>query len=96
MNLKTFIALTTKYTNSTEYPSFYGQRYLKDKKQDKIDMIRLDSVNRRDLENYRSNIYLMERLTRIRENLSLVKMHQLKSAGAQTINVEILGFGQLT
>ena len=91
MNLKTFIALTTKYTNSTEYPSFYGQRYLKDKKQDKIDMIRLDSINRRDLENYRSNIYLMERLTRIRENLSLVKMHQFKSAGAQTINVEILG-----
>ncbi|MFZ4102214.1 MAG: hypothetical protein ACOYKR_09670, partial [Sphingobacterium thalpophilum] len=44
-----------------------------------------------DMENYRSNIYMMERLTRIRENLSLAKMHQLKSSGAKMIKVEILG-----
>jgi len=91
INLKTFIALTTKYNYSNEYPSFYGQRYLQDKMLDRRDMIRLDSINRRDMENYQSNIYLMERLTRIRENLHLVKMHQVKSAGAETIKVEILG-----
>jgi len=91
INLKTFIDLTTKHNYSSDYPSFYRQRYMQDKKQDRIDMIRMDSVNRRDMENYRSNIYMMERLTRIRENLSLVKMHQLKSAGAETIKVEILG-----
>ena len=91
INLKTYIALTAKYNYSPDYPSFYGQRYLQDKQQNRIDMIRLDSINRRDMENYRSNIYKMERLTRIRENLSLVKMHQLKSAGAETIKVEILG-----
>lgn len=91
INLKTFTALTTKYNNSKNYPSFYGQRYLQDKMLNRTDMLRLDSINRRDMENYQSNIYLMERLTRIQENLSLVKMHQLKSAGAETIRVEILG-----
>ncbi len=91
INLKSFISLNTKYTNDSEYPSFYRQRYMQEGKQDRIDMIRMDSINRRDMENYRSNIYMMERLTRIRENLSLVKMHQLKSAGAKTIKVEILG-----
>ena len=91
INLKTFIALNTKYNSDSEYPSFYRQRYMQEEKQDRIDMIRLDSINRRDIENYRSNIYMMERLTRIRENLSLVKMHQLKSAGASTIKVEIMG-----
>lgn len=91
INLKTFINLTSKYNYSSEYPSFYKQRYMQDRGKDRIDMIRMDSINRRDIENYRSNIYLMERLTRIRENLSLVKMHQLKSAGAETIKVEILG-----
>lgn len=91
INLKTFTALTTKYNNSKDYPSFYGQRYLQDKMLNRTDMLRLDSVNRRDMENYRSNIYLMERLTRIQENLSLVKMHQVKSAGAETIKVEIVG-----
>jgi len=91
INLKTFIALNTKYNSDSEYPSFYRQRYMQEEKQDRIDMIRLDSINRKDIENYRSNIYMMERLTRIRENLSLVKMHQLKSAGASTIKVEIMG-----
>lgn len=91
INLKSFITLNTKYNNDSEYPSFYRQRYMQEGKQDRIDMIRMDSINRRDMENYRSNIYMMERLTRIRENLSLVKMHQLKSAGTKTIKVEILG-----
>jgi hypothetical protein len=91
INLKSFITLNTKYNNDSEYPSFYRQRYMQEGKQERIDMIRMDSINRRDMENYRSNIYMMERLTRIRENLSLVKMHQQKSAGAKTIKVEILG-----
>jgi len=91
INLKTFIALNTKYTYDSGYPSFYKQRYMQEGKQNRIDMIRMDSINRRDMESYRSNIYMMERLTRIRENLSLVKMHQLKSSGAKMIKVEILG-----
>ena len=91
INLKTFIALNTKHNIDSEYPSFYKQRYMQEGKQNRIDMIRMDSINRRDMENYRSNIYMMERLTRIRENLSLVKMHQLKSSGAKMIKVEILG-----
>jgi hypothetical protein len=91
INLKTFIVLNTKYNSNSEYPSFYKQRYMQEGKQDRIDMVRMDSINKRDIEIYRSNIYMMERLTRIRENLSLVKMHQLKSAGSETIKVEILG-----
>jgi hypothetical protein len=91
INLKMYIPLLIKYNYSEVYPSFYAQRYLHDEQIGKYDMLRLDSVNRRDMENYRSNIYIMEHLTRIQENLRLVKMHQDRSAGMKTINVEMLG-----
>lgn len=91
INLKMYIPLLIKYNYSKEYPSFYAQRYLHDEQIGKYDMLRLDSINRSDMDNYRSNIYIMEHLTRIQENLRLVKMHQAISAGMKTINVEMLG-----
>jgi hypothetical protein len=91
INLKMYIPLLIKYNYSKEYPSFYAQRYLHDKQIGTYDMLRLDSINRKDMDNYRSNIYIMEHLTRIQENLRLVKMHQARSAGKKTINVEMLG-----
>ena len=91
INLKTYIPLLIKYDYSKEYPSYYAQRYLHDQQIGRYDMLRLDSINRKDMENYRSNIYIMEHLTRIQENLRLVKMHQERSAGRKTINVEMLG-----
>jgi len=91
VNLKSFISLNTKYNYSNDYPSFYGQRYLHDELLGRTDMMRLDSINRRDIFNYQSNIYIMERLTRVQTNLSLVRMHQEKSGDAKSINVEMLG-----
>lgn len=91
INLKMYISLLIKYNYSETYPSFYAQRYLHDQQIGRYDMLKLDSVNRKDMENYRSNIYVMEHLTRVQENLRLVRMHQVRSAGNKTINVEILG-----
>lgn len=90
INLKMFIPLLMKYQYSKDFPSFYGQRYLTDQQLNRKDMLNLDSANRRDMENYRSNIYIMEHLTRIQENLRLVKMHQAKTGNVKTIEVEML------
>lgn len=90
INLKMFIPLLIKYQYSKEYPSFYAQRYLTDQQLDRKDMTHLDRVNRKDMENYRNNIYIMEHLTRVQENLRLVKMHQEKSGGMKTIEVEMV------
>jgi hypothetical protein len=55
------------------------------------DMAVMDSINRADVDNYRNNIYIMEELTRVNENLSLLRMHQEEAAGRKTIHVEIMG-----
>lgn len=90
INLKMFIPLLIKYQYSNDFPSFYAQRYLTDQQLNRKDMLNLDSANRRDMENYRKNIYIMEHLTRIQENLRLVKMHQAKIDNLKTIEVEML------
>lgn len=91
INLKTFISLVGKQNYSEEYPSFYSHRYLHDELVGRHDLARMDSLNKKDMDNYRKNIYTMEELTRVKENLSLLKKNHALAAGRTTINVEMLG-----
>jgi hypothetical protein len=93
LNLKTFLPLYVKYHLSAEYPSYYSHRYLHDKAMGRDDLNRLDAENRRNMEQYLRNIYIMEELTRLQANLGLLRMHQAQNAaaGKPTIDVEVTG-----
>jgi len=93
LNLKTFLALTAKYSLASEFPSYYSHRYLHDAQLGRVDLPRLDAENRRNMEQYVQNIHTMEELTRLQANLTLLKMHQAQNvaAGSGTIDVEVVG-----
>lgn len=93
LNLKTFLALTAKYDLAPEFPSHYAHRYAQEKALGKEILRKLDSNNRKALEQYLKNILVMEDLTRVQENLRLLKMHQAQhvAAGKRTLDVELVG-----
>ncbi len=91
INLKTFVPLLVKYKLSPEYPSHYGHRYLHEEAQGRGDLKNLDVANRVQLDQYIANIHTMEALTRLQENLRLLKMHQADNEGKKTVSVELLG-----
>jgi hypothetical protein len=93
LNLKTFLALATKYGVSPEFPSYYSHRYMHDKLVGRSDWTKLDADNRRNMEQYIKNIYTMEELSRVTTNLALLKKHQAQNvaAGKRTIDVEVAG-----
>lgn len=93
LNFKTFLPLYIQHKVSDEFPSYYSHRYLLDKANGKADMENMDAENKANMDAYLKNIDTMERLTRLNVNLDLLKMHlaQHKSAGSQTLDVEVGG-----
>ena len=93
LNIKTFIPLYIKYNISSEYPSYYSHRYLHDKMIGRNDLEGLDAENRRNMGKYLSDIYAMEKLARIQENMSILKAKQAENeaSGEKTIDVEVQG-----
>lgn len=91
INLKTYIPLLVKHNYSQEFPSAYAYRYMHDQRMGNHGLRRMDDTHKKDMENYRNNIYIMEELTRINENLALIKKHQTEAGGRKSIPVEILG-----
>ena len=91
INFKTFLPLYLQHKMSPEFPSFYSQGYLHDKAMGKDELLKLDATNRKLLEAYEENIYVMERLTRLNVNLALLKKHLAESqaAGKPVIQVEM-------
>jgi len=91
LNLKTFIPLFIQYSLSSNYPSYYSYRYLQDKEAGRDDLVKLDAGNRADIERYIQNVHVMEHLTRVQENLRLLKMHhaQNEASGEKTVAAEI-------
>jgi len=91
LNFKTFMPLYVKYNLFEQYPSYYSHRYLHDKMIGRNDMEKLDAENRRNLDKYLRNIYSMEKLARIQENLSHLKRRreQNEISGEKTIDVEV-------
>ncbi len=93
LNFETFLPLVLKYNLSSEFPSYYSHRYLHDKVLGRDDLSKLDAENRRNIEAYIQNIYIMEELTRVQTNLALLRKHQasLVASGKRTIDIELLG-----
>jgi len=93
LNLKTFIPLIVRYGLSSEFPSYYSHRYLHEEMMGRDHLKRLDAENRRNMEQYITNIHVMEELTRLQINLNLLKKHQARNQAAEkgTIDVEVLG-----
>ncbi|MFN0020496.1 MAG: hypothetical protein ACKVP0_19740 [Pirellulaceae bacterium] len=93
LNLKTFLALTAKYDLAAEFPSHYAHRYAQEKALGREELRKLDANNRKNLEAYLKNVLVMEELTRVQENLRLLRMHQAQhvAAGKRTLDVELVG-----
>ncbi len=93
INLKTFIPLAVKYHFSEEFPAHYAYRYLHEAAMGSDGLKRLDAENRASLKQYVENIQCMEELTRLQENLALLRKHQAENLAApkRTIDAEILG-----
>jgi len=92
LNLKTFLPLIMKYRMFEEYPSYYSHRYLHEKDLGLNHLTKLDSDNKRAMEQYMANINTMEKLTRLRTNLRLLKKHQdqMLASGRRTLDVELV------
>ena len=93
INLKTFVPLVVKYGLSDDAPSFYRHRYLHEEAMGWDDLKQLDAGNRAEIQNYIDNIHTMEAITRIQENVRLLKIHQAANDAAKspTVDVEIMG-----
>lgn len=94
LNIKTFLPLVMQHGLDDEFPSYYSHKYLHDRKLGRIDLDRLDTENRKNVEQYLRNIYTMEELTRLQTNLALLKKHQAQNvaAGSRTVDVELTAF----
>jgi len=93
LNFKSFMELFDKYNRFEEYPSYYSHLYLTEKMLGRNHLRKMDEINRSNMEAYRRNINAMEELTRMKENLRLLRMHQAQNvaAGKRTVDVELVG-----
>jgi len=93
LNLKTFLHLIVTRSLSPDFPSYDAHRYLHEEAMGRDDLRRLDRENQRDVQDYSQNIRTMERLTRTKVNVDLLKMHQARNAAAGEceIQVEVVG-----
>lgn len=93
LNLKTFVPLLIKQRLSSDFPSYYSQRYLQEAQLGRDDLTSLDAENRAAIKQYIQNIETMERLTRLNTNLALLRKHQQQNmeAGKRTVDVELTG-----
>src|SRR5690606_34161644 len=80
INLKSFLSLLTEHNNSPDFPSAPAYRYMHDKTTENKGIVNMDGINEKEIENYRNNIYIMEELIRINENLGLIRKHHAAAA----------------
>lgn len=93
LNLKTFVPLYVKYGLNPEYPSDYSYKYLQNEAIGNDELVRIDEENRRNLQKYADNIRVMERLTKIEEDLFALGEHQRlnEAAGFAPMETEVMG-----
>ncbi len=93
LNLKSFLSLIYRYKLYPDDPSAYRTRYMRDLQMQRKDMTAMDEINSADMESYIRNVYIMEKLTRINENLRLLKMHQKEydADPEKTVHAELMG-----
>lgn len=76
LNFKTFLTLYLKYHLFQQYPSFYAHQYFHEKMLGQENFLLLDQENKKLIADYLQNIYHMEELTVVKENLNLLSNHQ--------------------
>jgi hypothetical protein len=93
LDLKTFLPLVVRYNAAPEFPSANSYRYRHERMIGRGDLRKLDADNRKDIDDYIHNIQIMEELTRLQANVSLLRKHQAANvaAGKATIDVEVMG-----
>jgi hypothetical protein len=91
LDLKSFVQLYLQQKLSGDYPAAHAFNYLHEDAMNQSELRRFDKENKAKVEAYLQNIYKMEELTRIKENLALLTKHHATNlaAGKPTIDVEI-------
>ncbi len=91
LDLKAFLQLTAKYALSPEFPSAASFHYRHERSRGRDALERLDARNRREMEQYRRNLEILEKLTRLRTNLELLQLHQAQNqaAGGNELAIEL-------
>lgn len=91
LDFKSFLQLYLQQKISGEYPSAHAFNYLHEKQLGHRELELFDKENKAKVKAYLENIYRMEELTRIKENLALLTKHQQTNLAApkNTIDVEI-------
>ena len=84
--------MVMRYNYSSEFPLGDAQRYLREKAMGRSDLVTLDADNRKRMQDYTANIYIMEGLVRLQTNLALLKTNQATNqAAGKTMEVEVMG-----
>ncbi|NQT16242.1 MAG: hypothetical protein HQ582_26020, partial [Planctomycetes bacterium] len=90
LNFKTFLPLYTKRALDPEWPSYSSYLYKHEEATGRDDLRQLDAANQERIDKYLACIENMERLIRVRSNLTALQRH-LKRGATGPITAEIQG-----
>jgi hypothetical protein len=93
LNFRSFLPLFLKYELNPEWPADYSWRYMQAEARGSDELAELDELNRRNLDQYLSNIHAMEKLARIQSNIGTLRRHEAINAesGEDEIDAEVQG-----
>jgi hypothetical protein len=93
LNFKTFVPLYLKNLMSRDYPLDDAYRYMQSASVHDQEPAGIDKRNRANLEKYIQNIYAMEKLARIEDDIGTLLLHDenAKRSGRPTITTEVQG-----
>ncbi|MBP1996117.1 hypothetical protein [Paenibacillus eucommiae] len=93
LNFKTFLPLYLKYALNPEYPADYSYRYMHEARIGSNELVSMDAHNRGNLDRFLNNMYTMEKLIRIQEELETFQFHEtlIREAGEETVPAEVQG-----
>ena len=93
LNFKTFLSLYLRYALYPEHPLDNSYRYLQTEKRGSDEFRAMDDFNRRNIKRYLQNIYTMEKLAKIQDDIATLRKHQTinEEAGIPTISAEVQG-----
>jgi len=93
LNFRTFLPLYIRYALNPDHPLDYSYRYLQAEKLGTDQFSAMDAFNRANIEKYLKNIYAMEKLAKIQDDIATLKKHKAinDEAGRATIPAEVQG-----
>jgi hypothetical protein len=93
LNFKTFLPLYLKYALNGEYPADYKYRYLQEERIGSNELVTMDVHNRGNIDQYLNNIFAMEQLVKIQEDIDTLNFHKqlTEAADEPTVAAEIQG-----